>query len=217
MTRIPCVCKRGIIDEEGYHLTAQCPVGNQRFRTHDAIAVTWVAVMKQAGFLCRIEDPSCFRELDDTNKRADIVIDNWLDGKKGIFDVSVTHPWIQSADRAVPVAELAATLREQEKMRKYQQHCPARTDFIPLVVETYGRWGPMARDVFEVCMTKIAAMKGMPKSAVVAYWRQRFSMVLQKYTAACVRERMQGAVVRESATLGDESGRVDYRLLSFCR
>ena len=52
------------------------------------------------------------------------------------------------------------------------------TDFIPLV-ETYGRWGPMAREVFEVCMTKIAATKGMPKSAVVAYWRQRFSMVLQ--------------------------------------
>ena len=131
--------------------------------------------MKQSGFLCRIEGPSCFRQLNDTNKRANIVIDNWLDGKKGIFDVSVTHPWIQAAGRAVPVPEVAATLREQEKVRKYQQHCPVRTDFIPLVVETYGRWGPMAREVFEVCMTKIAATKGMPKSAVVAYWRQRFS------------------------------------------
>ena len=79
--------------------------------------------MKQAGFLCRIEDPSCFRGLNDTNKRADIVIDNWLDGKKGLFDVSVTHPWIQAADRAVPVPEVATTLREQEKVRKYQQHC----------------------------------------------------------------------------------------------
>ena len=49
----------------------------------------------------------------------------------------------------------------------------------------------MVREVFEMCMTKIAATKRMPKSAVVAYWRQRFSVVLQKYTAACVRERVR--------------------------
>jgi hypothetical protein len=84
-------------------------------------------------------------------------------------------------------------------------------------MESYGRWGQRARDVFEVCMEKIATTRGIPKSAVVSYWRQRFSMVLQRYTAACVRERMQKAVVRESTGMGDESGRVDYRLLSFCR
>ena len=81
--------------------------------------------------------------------------------------MSMTHPWIQAADRAVPVPEVAATLRGQEKVRKYQQHCPVRTDFIPLVVETYGRWGAMTREVFKVCMTKIAATKEMPKSAIV--------------------------------------------------
>ena len=51
----------------------------------------------------------------------------------------------------------------------------------------------------------------------VVYWRQRFSMVLQRYTAACVRERSQKAVVREPAMCGDESGRVDYRVLSYVR
>src|SRR3546814_4967661 len=49
LTRMPCVCKHGSIDTEGFHLTAQCPVGNQRFRTHDAIAVTWVAMLRQVG------------------------------------------------------------------------------------------------------------------------------------------------------------------------
>jgi hypothetical protein len=93
LIRMPCVCRGGpIIDAQGFHFTSQCPVGNQRFRTHDAIAGTWTAVMKQEGFLCRVEDPSCFREVEDTNKRADIVIDNWLDGRRGIFDVSVAHP-----------------------------------------------------------------------------------------------------------------------------
>src|SRR3546814_6884809 len=73
LTRMPCVCKHGSIDMEGFHLTAQCPVGNRRFRTHDAIAVTWVAMLRQAGFLCRMEDPNCCREMQDSNKRADIV------------------------------------------------------------------------------------------------------------------------------------------------
>ena len=141
---MPCVCRGGsIIDAQGFHFTSQCPVGNQRFRTHDAIAGTWTAVMKQAGFLCRVEDPSCFREVEDTNKRADIVIDNWLDGRRGIFDVSVTHPWAQAANRGGgdPEPERAAKLREDEKWRKYEDFCPARTEFVPLVMESYGRWG----------------------------------------------------------------------------
>jgi hypothetical protein len=219
---MPCVCKHGNIDTKGYHLTAQCPVGNQRFRTHDAIAITWVALMKQAGFLCRVEDPSCFREVTDTNKRADIVVDNWVDGKRAILDVSVTHPWAQRTRRAggadaETIPEAAARLREDEKIRKYIDQCPAHTIFVPLVVESYGRWGPKAREIFDVCIEKLAATKNAPKSAVVAYWRQRFSLVLQRYTAACVRERAQRLVVREPAMTGDESGRVDYRMHSYCR
>src|SRR3546814_12339308 len=94
--------------------TAQCPVGNQRFRTHDAIAVTWVAMLRQAGFLCRMEDPSCFREMQDSNKRADIVVENGRVRGRAILDVSVTHPWTQSSLRGGgdPNPECAATLRE---------------------------------------------------------------------------------------------------------
>src|SRR3546814_5422423 len=91
LRRMPCVCKHGSIDTEAFHLTAQCRVGNQRFRTQDAIAVTWVAMLRQAGFLCRMEDPSCFREMQDSNKRADIVVENWRGRGRAILDVSVTH------------------------------------------------------------------------------------------------------------------------------
>src|SRR3546814_3738468 len=97
LTRMPCVCKHGSIDTEGFHLTAQCTVCNQRFRTHDAIAVTWVAMLRQAGFLCRMEDPSCFREVQDSNKRADIVVENWRGRGRAILDVSVNQPWTQSS------------------------------------------------------------------------------------------------------------------------
>src|SRR3546814_11224706 len=65
--------------------------------------------------------------------------------------------------------------------------------------------------------TTLFRSKGSPKSTVKAYWRQRFALVLQRYTAACVRERAQRAVVREPAVSGDESCRVDYRVLSRSR
>src|SRR3546814_14573703 len=96
LTRMPCVCKHGSIDTEGFHLTAQCPVGNQRFRTHDAIAVTWVAMLRQAGCLCRMEDPSSFREMQDSNKRADLVVEKWRRRGGAILDVSGTYPRAQA-------------------------------------------------------------------------------------------------------------------------
>src|SRR3546814_11008380 len=91
LTRMPCVCKPGSIDMEGFHLTAQCPVGNQRFRTHDATAVTWVAMLRQAGILCRMEDPSCFREMQDSHKRAARVSDKWRARGRANLDVSATR------------------------------------------------------------------------------------------------------------------------------
>jgi hypothetical protein len=116
-----------------------------------------------------------------------------------------------------PKPECAAKLREQEKLRKYQNSVPANSVFVPLVIESFGRWGPQARGVFDVCIEKLCASKGAPKSVVKAFWRQRFAMTLQRYTAACVRERAQRAVVREPAVSGDESCRVDYRVLSYVR
>ena len=141
-------------------------------------------------------------------------------GSWAILDVSVTHPWIQSSMRqggGDPSPECTAKTREAEKLRKYQAVLPANSVLVPLVMETFGRWGPRAREVFDVCVEKLCASKGAPKSTVKAYWRQRFALVLQRYTAACVRERAQCAVVREPAVSGDESCRVDYRVLSYVR
>jgi hypothetical protein len=82
-----CVCKKANIDMKGFHLTVQCPVENQRFRTHDAITVTWMARFRQAGCPCRTEDPACFREVQDMNKRADVVVKNWQGCARTIIDV----------------------------------------------------------------------------------------------------------------------------------
>ena len=32
---------------------------------------------------------------------------------------------------------------------------PANSVFVPLVIELFGRWGPQAREVFDVCIEKV--------------------------------------------------------------
>src|SRR3546814_1679267 len=98
-----------------------------------------------------MEDPSCFREMQDSNKRADIVVENWRGRGRAILDVSVTHPWTQSS------------MRESEKIRKYEAVVHADSVFVPLVVETFGRWGPRAREIFDECVEKLCASKAAPK------------------------------------------------------
>lgn len=50
------------------------------------------------------------------------------------------------------VPELAARKRETEKLEKYSDTCPPYTSFVPLVMETYGRWGQQSRPIFQACM-----------------------------------------------------------------
>jgi hypothetical protein len=46
-----------------------------------------MALFRQAGFLCRMEEPTCFRVVQDTKKRADVVMENWQGRARAIFDV----------------------------------------------------------------------------------------------------------------------------------
>ena len=119
------MCKKANIDMKGLPFDGSAQWGNQRSRTHDAIAVTWMALFRQAGFLCRMEDPTCFREVQDTNKRAGVLGGELAGPCTGhLRCVSVTHPWIQSMTRHAgggdPKPECAAKRREMEKLRKHQ-------------------------------------------------------------------------------------------------
>jgi hypothetical protein len=137
------VCKKANIDIRGFHLTAQCPVGNQLFRAHDATAVTWLALFRQAGFLCRVEDPTCFREEQDTNKRADVVVENWQGCARPSSMCACGSPVDLVHDEACgqrSKPECAAKRQELEKLWKCQGVWCMPTVFVALVIESFGRW-----------------------------------------------------------------------------
>ena len=70
-------------------------------------------------------------------------------GKEVELDISLAHPW---ALNALPKAALedgtAATSREMLKNNKYAKKartCGTTMNFIPLVMEHFGRWGQDAQ------------------------------------------------------------------------
>jgi hypothetical protein len=218
---ITCSCfRRTVLEDDGYHLMAACPVGDHRIRTHNYLANTWVQLLRKAGFLCRQEDPTVFQEVEDTNRRADIVAEGWGEGRKAIFDVSVTHPWAHDSNRPTSVdgfknvpAERAARLREAEKIRKYQAFIPQNAVFIPLVVEAFGRWGPMARLVLHKCIDRLADITLLPKASLMNYWKQRFTVTLQRGLMEGFNKRLSNVMCRGSLGL-DESNRLELHDLN---
>merc|ERR1711954_122434 len=76
------------------------------------------------------------------SRPADVFVNNWVDGRKIAFDVSVTSPTqeailFQAADR--PAAAIDA--RKAAKNRAHFENCRGQGVFFqPLVVETFGGW-----------------------------------------------------------------------------
>jgi len=139
---------------------AQCPRGNQRFTTHDALVLNYAQMFREAGFLTRTEPRNEFVHIDGSAKRPDLQVYNFKGGRV-CFDVSVTHPaLLRLGLNAVPEAGKAASNREQEKYSKYKEISKAAgMTFHPLVHEAHGRVGLAAQRVLKACVERIASRR----------------------------------------------------------
>ena len=160
---------------------AQCPCGNQRHITHDALVLNYAQMLREAGFQTKIEPRNEFVLTDGTEKRADLQVYNYK-GRKACFDVSVTHsallPRVKGSN-TVPEAGKAASKREQARYDNYKEIAKAAgMSFCPLVHEACGGVGIQAHNLLKVCVAKIAALRRQPVSSVIYYWCARFSLSL---------------------------------------
>jgi hypothetical protein len=218
---MPCKCldrgSRGHIDPKGLHLMALCKKGNQRFVTHNGLAHCYVQMLRQAGYITRLEVPNAFSHVANTEKRADFIVENFRDGR-ACFDVSVTHPWATASVTAAgqnPTAGKAACLREGEKRRKYGDLASAAgMSFHPLIHESYGRVGREASWLIQHCVERISELKHIPKPGILHYWRCRFSVLLQRLLAQAVRERFASCQAPNLPSGADECHRLDYHSIS---
>jgi hypothetical protein len=221
ITQVKCRCntrnRSGWIDSKGIHLMAQCPRGNQRFNTHDALVLNYAQMLREAGFLTRMEPRNEFIHIDGTGKRPDLQVYNFKGGR-ACFDVSVTHPaLLRHGLSTAPEAGKAAGKREQEKFSKYKDIATAAgMTFHPLVHEAHGRVGISAQRVLKTCVEKIALLRRQPVASVIHYWRSRLSLALQISQARAVHERFRDSQVAHNAG-SDESSWLNYRGIAWSR
>ena len=139
-----CTCL-STIDNYGDHLLG-CSQGPMRIRRHDALVnIIYNAVSQDHPGVLKEQRAS----YDDGLRPGDVFHPDFQHGRPAYFDVSIrctTQPaFISSCDSCAGVAAAAAAAGEVAKDKKHLAAVEkVGSDFIPLVVETFGVWTPFA-------------------------------------------------------------------------
>ena len=128
---------------------------------------------------------------DSQSRPADVYIENFMDGRKIAFDVSVTSPtqeaFILSAANTPGVA---IEKRKQSKNRDHFEDCrSAGVYFQPLVVETFGGWDGDALAYLKKIARQAARRWGKNDAMEIKNFFQKLSVSLQRSNAALIVDR----------------------------
>ena len=125
------------------------------------------------------------------SRPADIYIQNWVDGRKVAFDVSVTSPTQEAVlFQAAEHPGHAIEARKRAKNRAHFDHCRSQGIFFqPLVVETFGGWCADALTFLKELGRQDARRWGKDPALEIKYFFQRLSVALQRGNAALIIDR----------------------------
>ena len=125
------------------------------------------------------------------SRPADIYVENWVDGRRVAFDVSVVSPTqnatiLQAADHPAAAIEV----RKAAKNRPHSANCQEQGIlFQPLVVESFGGWDKDALAFLKELSRQDARRWGKDSAQEIRYFFQRLSVTLQRGNAALVIDR----------------------------
>ena len=125
------------------------------------------------------------------SRPADVYVENWVDGRRVAFDVSVTSPTqdatiLQAADRPAAAIEV----RKAAKNRLHFSKCQEQgVHFQPLVVESFGGWDKDALIFLKELSRQDARRWGKDSALEIKYFFQRLSITLQRGNAALLIDR----------------------------
>jgi hypothetical protein len=156
-------------------------------------------MLSHAGIINRIEDTQVMQSVDiNSQKRMDITADNFLPGTSLNIDVSVTDPRQICLATAIPGK--AADTREKQKIAHYGQiYKEAGQIFSPFVLESFGRWGVLARKTFKNIMDHMElhgsqAFFHLPKSRIAHYWRAKITMAMHRQACIGIHRRISSVI-----------------------
>jgi len=202
-----CICKnRPIIDRQGYHFF-NCKHGNERIATHNALSTEWFLLAKSGGLCGKLEpliDPG------GSNRRADFILHNpdfqfckdiqefstVTSNVDYLFDVKVGFPCAESYIKQGSHKHPSVTCNDghSKKIRKYSSDLLCGRGFLPLSIESFGRFHSSVKPFLSLLCSKAATLSGVPQSVLVNYWSNRISASLQKNIAKMMMARVDRIV-----------------------
>ena len=171
---LTCSCS-SYVDPYGDHLLS-CPSGSYRIQRHDALRNLLHQALKQDNVNVRLE-----QGIDGSQQcPGDVFHPTWKDGKPTYFDVSVVNllqpgSIIQSSLQA----GVAAANREAAKDEKFDNLVTNLGGvFIPLVVESFGRWTPLACRTLKSIARRTTLRNGLQERVAYCNLCEQLSVLL---------------------------------------
>ena len=125
------------------------------------------------------------------SRPADVFVENWIDGRKMAFDISVVSPTQEAIlHQAAVSAGAAIEMRKATKIRTHHNNCRGQgVTFQPLVVETFGGWDKDATKYLKEIARLDARRWGKNDAIEIKHFFQRLSVALQRGNAALLINR----------------------------
>ena len=185
----PCPACGRPSDRFGHHAIA-CGVHGERISRHNAICDILYKTAQKAGLGPARE----FRGLipGTAARPADVFLRNWDRGRDTALDVTVITP-LQPAvvDREAQEPGYALRYAWDRKMRGAFDACDSnRISFIPLPVETFGGWHPVAvRHISRLGRELARSPANASQESTSTHLFQRLALAIQKGNAALILSR----------------------------
>ena len=156
----------------------------------------------EAGLINRTEDSETLKLCEiGTKQRIDLTADNFEPGRSMNIDVSITNP--RSIQSKSASAGKAAEIREKEKVKHYAEMIESTGSlFSPFVIESFGRWGNHARQLFKSLIERIITNSArssfhFQKSSIVYYWKAKITMALHRQACTGLHVRINNFIQRK--------------------
>ena len=180
---LTCSCS-AFLDQNGDHMMS-CGSGPYRIGRHDALKNVLFNALKQDNPNVRQKQGI---DVDSRQRPGDIFHPDFHDGKPTYFDISVVNPLQPgSINEASRSAGVAAARREEEKDGKFNESVSrAGGAFIPLVVESLGRWSPFACKMLKIIASRTTLRNGLSEKVAYRNLIEQLSTRLWAYNAKLI-------------------------------
>ena len=204
---VACPLCDGVADRFGDHALS-CPCGGDRTKRHNRLRTVLAARAQAAGLHPEVEKPGLLPPRSEQDglpedgvrhgpgrRPADVYVPLWGVHGPAAFDLAVTAGLrLGTLQNLVSKGADHVVLDYEAHKRSHlqtQDQCTAQgLQFIPLVVECRGGWGPAAAKAWQALAAAIAAQTGEPVSVEASRLYETLAVTLQRENARAVLRRV---------------------------